>query len=207
MRHPAIHFPSKDGDVPPYLENVFNKLTAGLAVKYGIDVADVTLVSTHKTDILAAIDKSEIDHDTAQASTMDKNNKIHNSKDFVLKMLNDIQDHGDFEEQDAEDLGMRVYTEPVDLETVKPVISRLTVLPEKVIIDFIKGTLEGVLIFGSYDGVTFTQIGKDTHSPFEDTRSNASDGAETRYYKLRYFVKDAPVGLESDIVKVVCTIP
>ena len=102
---------------------------------------------------------------------------------------------------------MRVYTGPVDLETVKPEVTKLSVLPEKVIIDWVKFVLDGVFIEGSYDGVTFSEIGKDTHSPFEDTRANVTEGAETRYYRLRYFKNDEAVGLYSDIVKVVCSIP
>jgi len=207
MAKPAIHYPTKEGDVPPYVQNVFEKLSGGLDLKYGIAAGDVTAVQTHKTDIVAAIDKSAVDHETAQASRAAKDNKLHDAKVFILKILNKIQDHDDFEEQDAEDLGMRVYKEPVDLETVKPEVTKLTVLPEKVIIDWVKFVLDGVFIESSLDGTTFTQIGKDTHSPFEDTRSNTTDGAETRYYRLRYFKNDAPVGLYSDVVKVVCMIP
>ncbi len=69
------------------------------------------------------------------------------------------------------------------------------------------GTLDGVIIESSYDGVTFTEIGKDTHSPFEDKRSNVSECAETRHYRLRYFKNDTAVGLYSDVVRVVCSIP
>jgi hypothetical protein len=207
MAKPAIHYPTREGDVPPYLQNIFDKVSGGLDAKYGIVLGDVTLIQTHKTDIVTAINKSVSDHETAQASTEDKNNKLHDAKVFILKMLDNIQDHDSFEEQDAEDLGMRVYTEPVDLETVKPEVTRITVLPDKVIIDWVKGTLDGVFIESSYDGVTFSEIGKDTRSPFEDKRSNVSDGAETRHYRLRYFVNDEPVGLDSDVVKVVCSIP
>jgi hypothetical protein len=202
----AIYFPTRDGDVPPYLQNIFDKVSGGLDAKYSIALGDVTLIQTHKTNIVTAIDKSVSDRETAQASTNDKNQKINDAKIFILKLLNDVQDHGSFEEQDAEDLGMRVYKEPVDLNTVKPEVSRITVLPDKVILDWIKYTLDGVIIESSYDGVTFTKIGQDTHSPFEDTRSNVSEGAETRYYRLRYFENDVAVGHFSDVVKVVCSI-
>lgn len=206
MKKPAIHYPTIDGEVTPYLQNIYDKIFGGLDVKYGIAAGDVALILTHITDITASINKSVTDHETAQASTLAKNNKLHIAKEFILKLLNDVQDHADFEELDAEDLGMRVYTGPVDLETVKPEVTRLTVLPEKVIIDWVKFVLDGVFIEGSYDGVQFTEIGKDTHSPFEDTRVNVTEGAETRYYRLRYFKKDAAVGLYSDVVKVVCSI-
>ena len=135
MKKPAIHYPTVDGDVTPYLQNIYDKVFGGLDVKYGIAAGDVTLIQTHITDITASINKSVTDHETAQASTVDKNNKLHIAKEFILKLLHDIQDHAAFEEQDAEDLGMRVYTGPVDLETVKPEVTKLSVLPEKVIID------------------------------------------------------------------------
>ena len=151
MAKPAIHYPTREGDVAPFLQNVSEKVVEGLDLKYDIIPADVALILTHKTDILAAIDKSAVDHETAQASREDKDNKLHNAKVFILKMLNKIQDHDSFEEQDAEDLGMRVYKEPIDLETVKPVVTRITVLPDKIIIDWVKGTLDGVFIESSYD--------------------------------------------------------
>ena len=206
MAKPSIHYPTREGNVVPYLQNIFDKVSGGLDAKYGIAIADVTSIQTHITDITAARNKAVQDYETAQASTADKNEKMHIAKIFILKMLDNVQDHDSFEEQDAEDLGMRVYKEPVDLETVKPEVTRITVLPDQIIIDWVKGTLDGVFIESSYDGVTFTQIGKDTRSPFEDKRSNVSDGAETRHYRLRYFKNDEPVGLFSDVVKVVCSI-
>ena len=206
MAKPSIHYPTREGDVVPYLQNIYDKVFGGLDVKYGIAAADVTSIQTHITDVTGARNKAVQDYETAQASTADKNDKLHNAKVFILKLLDDVQDHDSFEEQDAEDLGMRVYKEPVDLETVKPEVTRVTVLPDKVIIDWVKFVLDGVFIEGSYDGVQFTEIGKDTHSPFEDTRVNVTDGAEIRYYRLRYFKNDEPVGLYSDVVKVVCSI-
>ncbi|MBC8387201.1 MAG: hypothetical protein H8E13_04035 [Actinobacteria bacterium] len=206
MKHPAINYPVFEGDVKPYLQNIYDKLFGGLDAKYGIAAGDVAAILTHITDIDASIIKSVADHETAQASTLDKNNKLHNAKEFTLKLLHGIQDHDDFEELDAEDLGMRVYKEPVDLNTVKPEVTKITLLPEKVIFDWAKGSLDGVIVKGSYNGIDYTEIGKYNHSPFEDTRSNVTDGPETRYYIFRYFKGDLPVGLETDPIKVICTI-
>jgi len=43
-------------------------------------------------------------------------------------------------------------------------------------------------------------------SPFVDTRKNSATQPETRMYKMQYLEKDQPVGLVSDIIKVVAAI-
>ena len=76
-----------------------------------------------------------------------------------------------------------------------------------IVYDWIKGRMEGIIIYGSYNGTTWVEIGRDLKSPFEDTRSNLQPGvAEARYIKMRYMKNDQPIGLESDVVKVVVDI-
>ncbi|MDI6780047.1 MAG: hypothetical protein QME25_07655 [Bacteroidota bacterium] len=54
---------------------------------------------------------------------------------------------------------------------------------------------------------TFTKLGKDTISPFEDNRRNsAPEIPEVRIYRMRYLKGDDEVGNWSDEVKIVCLI-
>jgi len=207
MSKKRIFYPTLLGSVIPYLQNFKDKLTAGLAAKYNSTPAFQAQLATWITDTTAAINKAVADFQTAQQSTTQQNNLLFTVKDGLLKEIRRIQDHSAFDEADAQALGFRVETPPVDLNTVKPEVSGVTVLSDQVIIDWIKKHMDGVIIFASYDGVTYTELGRDTRSPFEDKRKNVVPGKpETRYYKLRYLKGDQPVGLESDVIKVVALI-
>lgn len=95
----------------------------------------------------------------------------------------------------------------LEKNTIKPVISGITKLSRKIILDWEKGNMDGVIIFTCYDGANFTMLKKCAHPPFEDKRKNLSYVTpESRYYKMRYFKNDVPVGLESDVVKVTAEI-
>ena len=112
-----------------------------------------------------------------------------------------------FDEADAKLLGIRREKEPVDYDLVIPEVTKVTNLPDRVILDWIKGLLDGVIIESSYDNINWVEIGKDMSSPFEDTRKNkVAHTPETRYYRLRYFKNDRPVGQYCDVVKVTCDI-
>ena len=122
-------------------------------------------------------------------------------------MFRFIQDSPKFREEDAEAIGFRVHHTPPDPHTMKPIVSKVTPTLENIIIDWVKGISDGVFIYGSYDGNTWEKIGRDSKSPYEDERKNKQAGIpEDRYYKLRYILDDKPIGLESDVVKVLAEI-
>lgn len=82
-------------------------------------------------------------------------------------------------------------------------ISDITVLPEKMLVEWVKGTMDGVLVYASLNGTDFEEIGSDMGSPFEDTRPNqVADVIEIRYYRLRYIKTDKLTGRYSDVVNV-----
>ena len=94
-----------------------------------------------------------------------------------------------------------------DYSAVQPKVVNITVLPDKVILEWLKGTLDGVFIEGSFDKVNWEKLDKDNRSPFEDVRKNQKANLpELRYYRLRYFKNDEAVGLYSDIITVNCDI-
>ena len=207
MGKKKIFYPSQIGATLPYLQNFKDKLTAGLAAKYNSTPAFQTQLATWITDSTAAINKAVADFETFQQSTTLQNELLFTVKDGLLKEIRRIQDHTAFDEADAQALGFRVDKPPVDYNTAKPVITGVTVLSDQVIIDWLRRQMDGVVILASYDGVTYTELARDLRSPFEDKRKNVVPGKpETRYYKLRYLKGDLPVGLESDVIRVVALI-
>lgn len=202
-----IFYPTADADVPSFYDNAYQKLNSTYGVKYGIDAADILKIKTHNTDIPLKIAKAENDRQTAQASTVIKREELSEGKKLLLSVFNKIVLEPNFDEQDAEDLGMRRTKPPIDINKVKPVISQITVLPDKVIFDWVKGEMQGLLIDSSYDGITFEKLDKDFKSPFEDFRKNkVFNVAESRYFRFRYIYNDELVGDYTEPIKVVCDI-
>jgi len=201
----AIYYPTKDKDIVSYYNKIVPILVL-LATKYGIDAATITLLQTHSTNVSSTYAQALADADKAHESFEIKDVEFEQAKVDLLRVLNMIQRAANFIESDAEAMGIRVVSEPIDLRTVKPVISGLTSFPEQIIVDWVKGGLSGVKVYGSYDGKNFTVIGQDSRSPFEDTRKNQTDQPEVRYYKLRYMKDDKLVGVESTIYQILAEI-
>jgi len=203
----AIHYPIIETDVIPYYDNAEKKLVLIYAAKYNIEADMMTKITTHNTNIKLTIDKARSDRETAQKSTTLKNQELTEGKEDLLWVFRKIVASDNFDEADAQDLGFRVEKEPVNLDTVKPVISEITCLPEKIIFDWVKWVLDGVIVDGSYDGDTWAYLDKDNKSPFEDFRKNkTADVPEVRYYRFRYIKDDAPVGLYTEVIRVIAEI-
>ena len=204
----AIYYPRQDTQVAPFYKNAYTQLdTGGLATKYNILPATMTTLLGHNTNIPLAISKANTDKQVSKESNKLKNEELEKAKKAIMPIFEAIQSAPNFDEADAELLGIRRAKEPVDYDLVIPEVTRVTNLPDRVILDWIKGLLDGVIIESSYDNVTWVEIGKDMSSPFEDTRKNkVAHIPETRYYRLRYFKNDKPVGQYCDVVKVTCDI-
>lgn len=203
----AINYPSREGNVPDYYDNAYIKLVGGLADKYGLDPVMIAKLLDNNTNIPLKINKATADNETAQASTRVKNDFLASCKKDMLKVLNIIQDHDNFEEADMEDLGARVISEPADPNIAKPVITEITILSAMIIFDWIRSSWQGIFIESSYDGINWTYSDKDFKSPWEDKRKNQqSNVPEARYYRFKYMQNDQPIGLYTDVIKVLCEI-
>jgi len=200
-----IYYPRPEAEIVGYYNNAVTQL-AGLVAKYGIAPATMTLLQTHNTNVQATYDQAIADASVAHNSNQTKYDEFAQAKIDLLNVFIQIQKAPNFVEGDAELLGFRVITEPIDLRTVKPVISGLTAFPENIIVDWVKGGLDGVKVYGSYDALNFTVIGQDSRSPFEDIRKNQTNQPEVRYYKLRYMKDDKLVGVESTIYQILAEI-
>ena len=204
----AIYYPRQDTQVTPYYKNAYTQLdTGGLATKYNISPATMTILQGHNTNIPVVINKANADKQIAKESTKHKQERLESARKAIFPVFEAIVAAPNFDEADAELLGIRKTKEPVDYDLVVPEVTKVTNLPDQIVIDWIKGSLDGVVIECSYDNVAWAEIGKDMKSPFEDTRKNkAAHTPEIRYYRLRYFKNDKPVGMYCDVVKVTCDI-
>ena len=203
----AIFYPHQEGKVSPFYDNAYEVLKAGLDAKYGIDAPTMTALATHKDNIPQLIDKAHAAKQRSQETSIVKNHELFNSKKDIMRVFSVIVNAPNFDEADAEKLGIRVSSTPTDYSAVQPKVLNITVLPDKVILEWLKGTLDGVFIEGSFDKVNWEKLDKDNRSPFEDVRKNQKANLpELRYYRLRYFKNDEAVGLYSDIITVNCDI-
>jgi len=203
----AIYYPTQDTAVIPYYDNAYKLLEAGLATKYSIDTATMTILQGHNSSIPKIIEKAHADRQLAQESTTLKREELAKGKKDIMRVFVKIVNDPAFEEADAEALGIRVHKIPTDYSTVKPIVTDVTILPDQIIFDWVKGALDGVIIESSFDNATWERIGTDMKSPFEDTRKNKSaDKPENRYYRFRYLKNDTAVGLYCDVIKVNCDV-
>jgi hypothetical protein len=187
----AINIPRNIGDLPPWLENAVTRLNGGLATKYGIDAPAMTILTDLKTNTITSINDVEAASAAAQEKTAIQNVFLHDSRKKFREVFTNIQNHADFDEADMEALGGRVEHAPPDPNEARPVISKVTHLPDMIRFDWIKSHWHGVAIEVSYDGTSWTKEQPDLRSPWEDTRTNQVSGTpEYRYYRFRYIDSD-----------------
>ena len=201
----AIYFPGRENEILSFITNAVKQLIL-LANHYGINQEEIKSLEAFLVNVAKVINESEEASNIAQQKTEVKVEELYNCKKDFLRMFRFIQDSPKFREKDAEAIGFRVHHVTPDPQTMKPIISEVTPTLEAIIIDWVKSDMEGVFIYGSYDGNKWTKIGRDTRSPYEDERKNLSDKPEDRYYKLRYIKNDKPIGLESDVAKILAEI-
>ena len=110
---------------------------------------------------------------------------------------------------------------PLEKTELKPVGKIVENSGVEIKIKWAKGNADGVIVYvntaptaapaagnkvDAEAAISWVEYGRYNFSPFVDTRKNAGTQPETRMYKLQYFEKDKPVGMMSDIIKVVAAI-
>jgi len=204
-----IFYPDKEGDVAPYTNSLVEKLTANsneLATLLGVTTPDLTVLGQIVTGIPSRINEAQAAEDTAKGLVAVKKATLKDARSTTLNMLQIWSRNANWTYEIGRSLGVYIERTPVDLSTVKPKVTEVTVLSDMVILEWVRGTMSGVAIYGSSDGVNFSRIDKDLKSPWEDKRPNSTPGAELRYYKLRYIKGDTEVGLFTDIITVLVNI-
>ena len=226
-----IFYPTTDGAVKPYYDNAATQLIGAVGVKYGTDAATIAALTGHKTQVPLVIQKAFDDAQQAQSSTNAKNTELSTAKLDLLRELNRITRLPIWDETDGQLLGIRVEHTHGDPNTAKPIIGKITELPDQIILDWVKGEWGGVIIESidmkqqqqppnpmptptptppvppTSGDPGWKQIGTDQKSPYEDTAKNQSHQPEVRYYRMRYTDKNGKaIGLYSEIAQVVAEV-
>jgi hypothetical protein len=138
----------------------------------------------------------------------------------IGKLVQRMKNHPDYNEALGKNLGIIGAEQSVNYDAVKVRITLRRTDADGVTLDFVKGQLDGVIIYSGAivqqipaEGVppetaeppvlVWTELARATTSPWTDNRYNASTLPEPRHYKMRYFKKDVPVGKESDTISVI----
>lgn len=146
----------------------------------------------------------------------------------VTMLVHRIKNHSAYNESIGRDLGIIGAEQVLSLTEVKPVISKIVVLPDRAEIYFVKGQLQSVEVYCLIESddksasiakavsvraivevesqPLWEKIGIASRSPFIDRRLNKELKPEARLYMLRYLNNDEPVGFYSDISRVIVEI-
>jgi len=202
----AIHFPRRESELAGFFNMVVDQLDAGVAEKYGISPEIMEELRQYRDGIRQKISEAAQLFGEAQAKTEEKNEMVREGSLAFRRVLKRIQDDKNFEEPDAELLGFRVLSEKPDLREVKPVIKKITVLHDKVLVKWLKGKMDGVIVYSRYDDTEFEEIARVSYSPFVDLRKNRSKHPEARHYYMQYLKNDEQVGLESPVSRIIAEV-
>lgn len=141
----------------------------------------------------------------------------------IAKIVQRIKNHPDYTESLGNSLGIEGTEQTIDYDNVKVDITLRKTDSDGIVINFVKGKLSGVII---YEGtpvpapitdppadppepptMVWKEIARATKSPWTDTRPNLTRHPEPRNYKMKYMLKDKPVGIDSATLTVISTIP
>ena len=107
----AIYYPRQDTQVAPFYKNAYTQLdTGGLATKYNILPATMTIIQGHNTNIPLAISKANTDKQVSKESNKLKNEELERAKKAIMPIFEAIQAAPNFDEADAELLGISPAT-------------------------------------------------------------------------------------------------
>lgn len=100
-------------------------------------------------------------------------------------------------------LQLKSRASAVDVSSYKPKI-KVTVKGAQIVIEYRKRGIQALAIYGRLRGETeWKLLGIDSISPFIDQRPLANPAAsEVREYMARGMIKDAEVGIDSDIITI-----
>ena len=201
----------------------------------GIDPALVTAVTSSVTAHHSSYSAYLTKQAEAKAATEDKMAKRATAIAIIRDIAQKCKTSSAYSGAIGDELGIKGVQQTIAVNFVKPEVTHISVQLDKIIFDWKKGHMDGIVIFSAKRTLTNSQvageatansgengqnpagnfypqnliweeIGRDFRSPYEDKRLNLGMEPEIRFYKLRYLYKDQIVGIDSDIVKVVTEI-
>lgn len=203
------YLPRTEAAFSVWLQNFVTKLPTYVAA-LGITPAQVTQFQTDLTNTQAALNNVQAAKTSLQSVVQQKDTTL----DGVMKRIRDavvvMKRNANYTEVIGEDLGVIAAAGApgsTGTQVSKPVFQALA-LADKVRLDWVKGDSDGVVVQCKRGNETaFTTLGRDTVSPYDDERPNATaDTPESRTYRMRYLSGDEETGIWSDEVKTMCLI-
>ncbi len=203
------YYPKTETEVLPWGDNFVNKLPT---FKTELELADATLtrLSDEYNVVKEKINLVEATKSTLQSYVQQKNDALTGFEKDVRNEVAIAKRRAAYTKAIGESLGVElsaVSLDPGTIASAKPVFFP-TYLPDQVVLDWMKGAFSGVIVERKRGNeTTFSEIGRDMKSPFEDKDKNLTpDVPEVRIYRMRYILNDQPVGQWSDEIRVVVNI-
>jgi hypothetical protein len=142
----------------------------------------------------------------------------------VAKIVQRVKNHPDYDESIGDALRIIGAEVVIDYLNLKVRITLRQTDNDGVALDFVKGQMDGVVVYGGVftqkvaqptdppattdvpPVMKWTEIGRANKSPYVDRRLNEGDLPETRYYKMKYMKDDETVGKDSDTISVIAVV-
>jgi hypothetical protein len=142
----------------------------------------------------------------------------------IAKVVQRIKNHPNYDKSIGKTLGIIGPEKVIDSDNAKVPVTLHRCDNDGVVLNFVKDVYDGVIIYGGTieakttvpagseasigeePVMTWEEIGRVAVSPFVDTRVNQTNKPETRYYRMRYIVKQSPIGKVSDTITVISTV-
>ncbi|MBI5214592.1 MAG: hypothetical protein HY960_02445 [Ignavibacteriae bacterium] len=201
--------PRPEDELVPWGDNLTTKLPTHQAA-LEISNTSITRLQTEYGAMKDAIIAVESAKRTLQSLVQTKNDAVSTFTKDVRNEAAIAKRRTGYTRAIGEDLGLEPpesSLDPTTITSAKPVFFS-THLPDAIRLDWIKGMFDGVVIERKRGNeTTFSVIGRDMKSPFDDTDKNlVSDVPEIRIYRIRYILNDQLVGQWSDEIRVMANI-
>jgi hypothetical protein len=201
--------PTTDAQLNFWLSNFASKI-GDVAAALNITPEQVAQFETDRVNLEARLKEVQTKKTAYQSSVAEKDFV----RDAIVKRIRDtaviIKRHANYTETIGEDLGIvppELPALPGGNENAMPSFQAV-LLPDRIRLDWVKDVFDGVMVQSKRGSeTTFTPLGTDSISPYEDTRANLVAGVpEIRIYRMRYLLKDEEVGQWSDEKRIASTI-
>ena len=197
------YIPTKDNNLIPWSDNITNKI-GNYADVLGFTQDDVNAVQNSCKSIDKGINGYTAANAAAKKAAREKKTMLTDSKRSLRTLFQRAKKADGYTPAIGHDLGIIGADVPFNPGTYKTVLSA-KVQPGKVCISFTKKGVDGVNMYARKKGETdWVNLGFVGYSPFGDKRPLSVAGtAEVRQYMAIGVMKDAEIGLMSDIIEVV----
>ena len=181
--------------------------TAALVGQAGIVAGDATESANDNTDLHAKDADVNAADATKQSKVATRQATVNTVVGHVRAFARRVKANAGYTTAIGEQLGIVGDEDTTDLTNAKPTLKvKGPAVSGDLKIDFIKSISDGVTIESKRGSETaFTFLATDSEPHYQDTRANLAAGPETRQFRARYLLSDAPIGNYSDVLTV--TVP